>query len=207
MAKYYAVKIGRKEGIFSSWDECKEQVHGYPGAVYKSFSTLEEAENFLGDIGEIADMQNGVIAYVDGSFNLKTKEYGYGCVLLENQNIIKTLYGKGDRADLAEMRNVSGEILGSLAAVRYAIDNHYGQICIYHDYEGIEKWVTGRWEAHKKLTKQYRDTMLRLQKQIGIAFIKVPAHSDDTYNDMADALAKKAVGIKVDRKKSTKKVS
>lgn len=56
MAKYYAVKIGRKEGIFSSWDECKEQVHGYPGAVYKSFSTLEEAENFLGDIGEVADM-------------------------------------------------------------------------------------------------------------------------------------------------------
>ena len=42
--KYYAVKEGKNIGIFSTWDECKKQVHGYKGALYKSFSSLQEAE-------------------------------------------------------------------------------------------------------------------------------------------------------------------
>ena len=36
--KYYAVKKGRKTGIFTTWDDCKAQVNGYKGAVYKSFT-------------------------------------------------------------------------------------------------------------------------------------------------------------------------
>ena len=38
MAKFYAVKEGKKPGIYHTWDECKEQVNGYSGAVYKSFT-------------------------------------------------------------------------------------------------------------------------------------------------------------------------
>lgn len=45
--KYYAVAVGKKPGIYTKWDECKAMVHGFPGAVYKSFKTLEEAETFL----------------------------------------------------------------------------------------------------------------------------------------------------------------
>lgn len=30
--KYYAVKKGRKTGIFPIWDACKASVHAYPGA-------------------------------------------------------------------------------------------------------------------------------------------------------------------------------
>lgn len=37
MTKFYAVRKGKKTGIFSTWDECKEQVTGYKGAIYKSF--------------------------------------------------------------------------------------------------------------------------------------------------------------------------
>lgn len=46
--KVYAVKKGRKTGIYHSWDECKAQTHRYNGAVYKSFKTLQEAQQFLG---------------------------------------------------------------------------------------------------------------------------------------------------------------
>ncbi|MBM6841676.1 viroplasmin family protein [[Clostridium] spiroforme] len=207
MAKYYAVKIGRSEGIFNTWDQCKQQVHGYPGAVYKSFASLKEAKAFLDDIDKPLEFENGIIAYVDGSYNLKTKEYGYGCILLENQNLIKTLYGKGNREDYAAMRNVSGEILGCLAAINYAISHHYQQIAIYYDYEGVEKWATGQWQANKELTRQYRDTIARLRHDINICFIKVLAHSGDTYNEMADALAKKAVGLKNDYQKKIQQSS
>ncbi|WAA13117.1 ribonuclease H family protein [Fervidibacillus halotolerans] len=42
--KYYVVWVGKKTGIFSSWDECKQHVLGVSEAKYKSFSSLEEAK-------------------------------------------------------------------------------------------------------------------------------------------------------------------
>ncbi|CCQ98285.1 Ribonuclease H [[Clostridium] ultunense Esp] len=42
--KYYVVWKGRRPGIYTRWEECKEQIHHFPGARYKSFSTKEEAE-------------------------------------------------------------------------------------------------------------------------------------------------------------------
>ena len=37
MGKIYAVRKGRKPGLYHSWEDCKAQVHGYSGAEYKSF--------------------------------------------------------------------------------------------------------------------------------------------------------------------------
>lgn len=46
--KYYAVRNGRKAGVFDTWDEAKKQVVGYPGAMYKSFKTKKEALDYIG---------------------------------------------------------------------------------------------------------------------------------------------------------------
>ena len=43
--KYYVVWKGRKPGIYTDWDSCKAQVHGFAGATYKSFPTKQEAES------------------------------------------------------------------------------------------------------------------------------------------------------------------
>ena len=45
--KFYAVRVGKKPGIYLTWDEAKVLVNGYPGAIYKSFKTREEAEEFM----------------------------------------------------------------------------------------------------------------------------------------------------------------
>jgi ribonuclease HI len=42
--KYYVVWKGRKTGIFTAWNECKEQIYEFEGAQYKSFKTQKEAE-------------------------------------------------------------------------------------------------------------------------------------------------------------------
>jgi ribonuclease HI len=42
--KYYVVWQGKQPGIYTDWDECKEQVQGVQGAQYKSFDTQAEAE-------------------------------------------------------------------------------------------------------------------------------------------------------------------
>ena len=42
--KYYVVWVGRKPGIYTEWEECKEQVHKFKGARYKSFHSKVYAE-------------------------------------------------------------------------------------------------------------------------------------------------------------------
>lgn len=42
--KYYVVWKGKKPGIYSSWNVCKNQIDGFEGAQYKSFVSINEAE-------------------------------------------------------------------------------------------------------------------------------------------------------------------
>lgn len=42
--KYYVVWSGHLPGVYNTWEDCKAQVHGVKGAVYKSFESREEAE-------------------------------------------------------------------------------------------------------------------------------------------------------------------
>lgn len=47
MDKYYAVRVGRENGVVvRSWDECKKLVDGYPGAQFKSFWDEDLAIDF-----------------------------------------------------------------------------------------------------------------------------------------------------------------
>ncbi|KIV99967.1 uncharacterized protein PV09_08478 [Verruconis gallopava] len=45
--KFYAVKAGHKPGIYHTWADCKEQITGYKGAIYKSFVSLTDAEAYI----------------------------------------------------------------------------------------------------------------------------------------------------------------
>lgn len=207
--KYYSVKKGKTPGVYNTWDECKSQVDGFSGAEYKSFGTLKEAQDYLNDNKETKELKGNdinivdndeLIAYVDGSYNDETKEFSYGMVLIHNG---KEEYDskKVSDTDLAEMRNVAGEIKGSEAAMRYAVENNYKKLVIYHDYEGISKWCTGEWRAKKDGTKAYQDYFNSIKDFVAIRFVKVLGHSNDKYNDMADELAKNAIfGINIQTK-------
>lgn len=139
-------------------------------------------------------------AYVDGSYNIRTQRFGYGVVLftdrvLENgePEILKLSKSFSD-PELAQMRNVAGEIMGAGQAMKSAAARNLPELTIYHDYEGIAKWCTGEWKAKKTWTKKYKAFYEEMSKTMKIRFVKVEAHSGDVYNDMADRLAKDAVG-------------
>ncbi|HJS01228.1 MAG TPA: ribonuclease H family protein [Flavobacterium sp.] len=42
--KFYVVWKGRQTGVFNTWAECQQQTNGFPQAVFKSFETLEQAQ-------------------------------------------------------------------------------------------------------------------------------------------------------------------
>ena len=46
--QFFVVWEGKEPGIYRSWEECKRQIHGFAGALYKGFPTDAEAkEAFL----------------------------------------------------------------------------------------------------------------------------------------------------------------
>ncbi|KAH7694435.1 Ribonuclease H1 [Aphelenchoides avenae] len=46
-ATFYAVQVGRKPGVFRSWDECLKQIEGYPHAIFKKFTDEKAARDFV----------------------------------------------------------------------------------------------------------------------------------------------------------------
>ena len=251
--KYYAVKRGKATGIFRTWEECRASVEGYPGAVYKGFPGLEEAESYLGlapGTGKISGGRSGsgarakapgqgagnggllpeqipdsggpdggsgegaaeagsgrgeqgfvrdgdevpaagtLLAYVDGSYDNSLKKYAFGCVFILPDGKIYTEYGNGDNAQSLQHRNVTGEMLGAMYAVKTAMRSGFSAVELCYDYEGIEKWVTGAWRSKTELTQKYAAAMREWKKSIQISFRKVAAHTNVYYNELADRMAK-----------------
>lgn len=203
-SKYYAVKKGKIPGIYFNWNDCKAMVDGYQGAVYKSFKTIEEAEAFVngGNAGAAANKtvvtknegSYDTYAFVDGSFNQATGTYGFGGFLVNKGEKI-VLQGSDSDPEMASMRNVAGEIKGSEAAIRKAIELGIRELVIYYDYMGIEMWATGGWKRNKAGTIQYYEFIQSVKDQINLKFVKVKGHSGVEGNEEADKLAKQAVGI------------
>lgn len=210
--KYYAVRKGRAKGVFFTWDECKAQTDGFAGAEYKSFSSIKEAEGYINGVefsggtkarsasrksAEKAEEphKDGVaIAYVDGSYNPATHEFSCGAVLFyehKRYNFSK----KFSDPEMADMRNVAGEIMGAASVISYCLENDIPALEIYHDYEGISKWANSEWKANKVGTKAYAELCRGAREKIKLSFVKVKGHSGDIFNDEADALAKEALGL------------
>lgn len=201
--KYYAVRAGKTPGVYLTWDECRAQVDGFSGAIYKSFSTKAEAEAFAGNrepAGEngitkaqCRQLEEGTaIAYVDGSYNVATGEYSCGVVFMAGAEEIH-IAEKGTSEALAMMRNVAGEIMGAELAMRKAVELGIKKLDIYHDYQGIASWCLGEWKTNKEGTREYKEYYDFIKNQIEIRFIKVKGHSGDKYNEIADELAKSVI--------------
>lgn len=198
--KYYAVKKGKTPGIYETWEECKSQVDGVSGAAYKSFPTREEAKAYIrGEQPQETETvysaglpEREAVAYVDGSYNVETGEYSCGVVFLCHDRE-EHLCQKGEDEELAQMRNVAGEILGAELAMAEAVRCGMEKLTIVHDYQGIASWCLGEWKTNREGTKAYKAYFDSLRDTIKIQFQKVKGHSGDKYNDLADKLAKSVI--------------
>lgn len=56
--KTYVVFTGITPGIYDTWDECKANVNGFPGASFASFSTRLEAQQAFG-VGDLKKWKEG----------------------------------------------------------------------------------------------------------------------------------------------------
>lgn len=218
--KYYAVRVGKVPGIYNTWEECKAQIDGVSGAVYKSFSSLKEAERYIQNVTEdgpdtaktttlpeddlntqvknrIATLcENEAIAFVDGSYDATGEKSAFGAIIFShggNRDILYKAFTKKLGEEFISLRNVAAELEGVKEAINWAIQYDKSKISIYYDYESIEKWANGQWTANKAITKDYVRFIQEKSMSLQIEFIKVPAHSGVEFNEEVDEIAKNAL--------------
>lgn len=192
--KFYAVRKGKKTGIFLTWDECKKQVDGYSGAEYKSFKTKQEAEEYCDGGTKVNTQTCEAECYTDGSFDLTTKRYSYGALIFFKGQEYE-LSEAFDDEEMAAMRNVAGEIEGAMAAMSFCVERGIKSLLLHYDYEGVEKWCTGAWKCNKKGTIAYKKYYDSIKQDLLVVFHHVKGHSGVEGNERVDQLAKKALGL------------
>lgn len=210
--KFYGVKKGNEIGIFTNWQDCYKQIHGFKGAMYKGFETLVEAENYMAKQEAIqserheseeevfAKLSEGeMIAYVDGSNLGDGSAFSFAAVVFykkDGEEIKDSISGKNPNDDFISYRNVAGELFASVSTTQFAIKHGIKKLMMYHDYAGIRHWALGEWKTKNDLSKHYSNFMERARKKIDIEFVKAEGHTGDKFNEEVDVLAKAALGIK-----------
>lgn len=210
---YYAVANGRKNGIFSTWDECKKSVIGFKGAKYKKFSELIEAKYFVANNGALInkkdekEVQDNVDYYVytDGSCinnGKKNAKAGMGIYFGKNdpRNFSKRVVGKqsnntGELGAIYNLYNIIKNDIANNKKITIVTDSKYAIRCITSygqkcDNDGWTKDIPNK-ELVKKTFNLYKD-------KNNVNFIYIKAHTGKTDkhsigNENADRLAYAAI--------------
>lgn len=128
--------------------------------------------------------------YVDGSY--RDKKSSSAILVVDDDVLYKKAVVKSNIYSV-KYRNFYSELYASLLAVQYAKINNLNNFILYHDYDGIEHLITGKWQLKNELSEKYFYMFNQLTKDINFEFVKVKSHSGNYYNEMVDLLAKKAL--------------
>lgn len=140
---FYAVRKGYERGIYGSWDEAKPLVTGYPGAEYKSFRALMDAEAYMcaGSTDKVVE-QGADALYAS-----------CGCCAWM---IGGTASGVAVRCDGSSVAQELSSVLCGLHLCGRR------DLVIHTRYNGCKAWNSGSWMCRTELSAGYVDAMREL---------------------------------------------
>lgn len=91
---YYAVRNGKKAGIYESLEKAQKQVKGVSGSEWKKFKTLEEANKYLEEVkvykGKCYVVAKGRKPGIYKDYDLAKKQIdGYSCAYMKRFNSVE----------------------------------------------------------------------------------------------------------------------
>jgi len=152
--KYYVVWKGKEPGIYTNWNDCKQQVDGFTGAAYKSYPTMMEAELAYKDhfakhiykkeksvsTQDLAvlgtPIQESII--VDAAWNSVQKDMEYQGILYKTNTRIFHM------GPLTNGTNNIGEFLAIVHALAYCKKHGLQALPIYSDSRNAIGWVKAK---------------------------------------------------------------
>ena len=216
---YYAVAKGHNVGIYNFWNDCKEQIIGYKGAIYKKFNNQIDAEEYILNISSIT---SDIYENIYNKFNIECVNYYiYTDGSCYNNGNINSIAGIGIFFGINSKKNISkvlennfkqtnntaelNAIIEAYNLIKDDLKNNL-KICIFTDSEYCIKCATNygekcsfnNWEKNipnKELVKEiytiYNNNPNLLLRHIRAHTNKKDEHSIGNAN--ADKLAYDAI--------------
>ena len=171
--KFFVVWKGKQPGIYSSWEECKQQVHQFEGALFKGFATEEEAKKAFESLPwKYIDIRNNAQNKSSGK---KGKKASIGQPIMESISVdaacsgnpglleyrgVYTKTGKEifHQGPFRNGTNNIGEFLAIVHALALMKQNN-SQLPLYSDSRTALKWVKQK-KANTKLEKNEENKSL-----------------------------------------------
>ncbi|MDR1784789.1 MAG: reverse transcriptase-like protein [Endomicrobium sp.] len=128
-------------------------------------------------------------AFVDGSYIAGVT--GYGVIIYLGNEIKAEISGTIPNT---QFRQFGGELKSVIEAIKWCQNNSVKRVRINYDYQGIERFVSGKWKAKNALSKEYVNFILKAKIEVEWRHIK--SHTGNPKNNRADYLAQKAARSK-----------
>lgn len=205
--KIYAVKQGRKIGLFPSWEECEQQIKGYAGAKFKSFPTEREALSWLHGEEIPAAKKNSTdastvkdfmyIIYTDGSCLRNPDGPGGWAAILTETATGETVELHGGETCTTNNRMELTSAIAALAhveepsSVALFTDSQYLKNAFSRHW--IDNWKRNGWKTSTGSDVKNKDLWMRLDtlfQKHRVTFHWVKGHAGNEKNERCDHLAK-----------------
>lgn len=191
---FYAVRYGKRPGIYNTWEGCEAQIKEHDGALFKKFLTREEAQAYLTDLSGLVEVlaklgmkddnppptfihQGSSVVYVEGLCLNNGKPHargGYG-----------VYWGKSNPRNASERLNGVSQTnrRAEISSVNYCLkqsqnDPGYLKIVIASDYVinsvtlWSKRWISNGWKTTKGEPVKNKDlfevTLNLMQSQKGV---------------------------------------
>ncbi|KAJ2782423.1 Ribonuclease H1 [Coemansia javaensis] len=189
-AGFYAVRRGRRPGVYGTWDECRAQTDGFAGAVFKRFASAAEAQAFVGGARQVV--------YTDGASSRNGQHgarAGVGVYFGEGdaRNVSEPLAGPRQTNQRAELAAVQRAVRAADPGVPLDIrtDSSYS---IKSLTEWAPRWERNGWTTASGAPVQNQDlirgTLADIRaRDAPVSLTYVPGHSGVAGNEAADRLA------------------
>ena len=203
---FYSVHKGKQPGIYSNWNECKQNIDGYSKPIFKKFNNSEEAEFFLKNGFSIVKQNVDIprdfkIVWTDGSCKKKgdTIKSGYGIYFGDNDK-----RNMSERFKLNNPTNNRAELYAILECIKI-IKNDEKYVIITDSQYSIDsvtkfskKWEKNDWKTvdgsdvkNRELIEPIYDK-IKNNKNIELRHLNSHTGCSDKFsegNKMADKLA------------------
>ncbi len=138
------------------------------------------------------------VAYVDGSYMEIPglyPVYASAAILAPEGSTQWKTFAKVCNDKYIDSRNVAGEIFAILMVCEHLLKaGDCNGLTLYYDYNGIEAWATGSWQAKKELPKLYKQYLnMYVFPNFRIRFIHVKGHSGVEGNEIVDSMCRDAI--------------